>query len=135
MTATVERIKRQPEVGGQRAVEHDRGQWVPPQSQKPNSAGFHRFQRDQAQGVIDEMGREVSEQHETRDQTYASNDHGDGLNLLRPGVYSPHSRVTDRVSVIRAIARSLSRSYRGTFILLLTTSTGLSLLSTCTCRC
>jgi hypothetical protein len=50
--------------------------------------------------VIDEMGREVSQQHETRDQTYASNDHGGGLNLLRPGVYSPLSKATDRVSVI-----------------------------------
>src|SRR4029434_7030628 len=89
----------------------------------------HCFERDQAQGVVDEMGREVSQQHETRDQTYASNDHGSKLNLLRPCVYSPHSRVTDRVSVIRAIARSLSRSYGGTFILLLTTSTGFSLLS------
>src|SRR5262245_30839153 len=105
MTATVERIKRQPEVGGQRAIEHDGRQWVPPQSQKPNSAGFHCFERDQAQGVIDEMGREVSQQHENRDQTYASNDHGSKLNLLRPGVYSPHSRVTERVSVIRAIGR------------------------------
>src|SRR4029450_12342155 len=100
MTATVERIKRQPEVGAQRAVEHDRGQWVAPQSQKPNSAGFHRFQRDQAQGVIDEMGREVSQQHETRDQAYASHDPRSGLNLLRPGVYSPLSGLIDCADII-----------------------------------
>ena len=100
MSASVKRIKCQSEVGGQGAVEHDGGQWVPPQSQKPNTAGFHCFERDQAQGVIDEMGREVSQQHETRDQAYASNDHGSGLNLLRPGVYSPLSGVIDCADVI-----------------------------------
>src|SRR5438034_8516300 len=100
MTAPVERIKRKSEMGSQSAVVHDGGQWIPPQQQKPNTTGFHRIERDQAQGVIDEMGREVSQQRETRDQTYASNDHGGGLNLLRPGVCSPLSKVTDRVSVI-----------------------------------
>src|SRR5262245_47813217 len=100
MTASIERVKCQSEVSSQSAVEHDGGQRVAPQRQNPNTAGFHRCERDQTQGVIDEMGRKVGQQHETRNQAYASNNHGGRLNLLRRCMCSPLSKRTDRTSVI-----------------------------------
>jgi hypothetical protein len=62
----VERVQTQAGVDEQRPIEHGGGSRVAPELHKPPAAGLHRVERDQAQGVIEEMGREVGEEHQPR---------------------------------------------------------------------
>src|SRR5207253_6622851 len=78
MLALIERVEGEPKMDGQRAVEHGCCEPSPPESYKPSPSGFHGLERDQSQGVIDEVGCEIGQQHETRDKPYASNGHGAG---------------------------------------------------------
>src|SRR5215467_10894183 len=55
------------------------------------------------------MGREISQQHETRDKAYASDDHSGGFNLLRPPVRRPLSKGQTAQLSFRAVARNLSQ--------------------------
>src|SRR5438445_10035982 len=76
MLALIERVESKPKMDGQRAVEHGCCEPPPPESHKPSPSSFHGLKRDQSQGVIDEVGCEIGQQHETRDKPYASNGHG-----------------------------------------------------------
>src|SRR5206468_5833638 len=78
MLALIERVESEPKMDSQRAVEHGCCEPPPPESYKPSPSSFHGLKRDQSQGVIDEVGCEIGQQHETRDKAYASNGHGAG---------------------------------------------------------
>jgi hypothetical protein len=83
VASLVKRVKRQHEVGQQRAVEDRSAQRIAPQSQKPCATGFHGIERNQSEGMIEQMGGEIGEQHQARDDPRAPNVHESCANLLR----------------------------------------------------
>ena len=52
-----------------RSIEQNRADRVAPQAVEPGAARLHRLDRDEAQGVIAEMGEEKSAEHEACHQT------------------------------------------------------------------
>ena len=71
----INRVERQNEMGQQRAVEDRGAQRISPQRQKPFTAGFHGTERNQSERMIEQMGGEIGEQHQTRDDPRAPNVH------------------------------------------------------------
>src|SRR5947208_17102035 len=83
MLALIERVESEPKMDSQRAVEHGCCEPPPPESYKASPSSFHGLKRDQSQGVIDEVGWEIGQQHESRDKAYASSGHGAGQSTTR----------------------------------------------------
>src|SRR6266581_4582716 len=124
MLALIERVESKPKMDGQRAVEHGCCEPPPPESYKPSPSSFHGLKRDQSQGVIDEVGCEIGQQHETRDKPYASNGHGGrSIYYEPPGVvYVAKTGAKEGGTACRAAA--IANANCLTAFLLLTASTG-----------
>src|ERR1043166_69668 len=71
----------------QSAVKCDRRNGRAPERQKPNPAAFHGIQRNQTQGVIQEMSDQVKQQDQTATEPYPSDGHREN-NLLRAAAQS-----------------------------------------------
>jgi hypothetical protein len=59
----VERTEGERHVHDERCVQHERGERVTPHREEDAAARFHRLDRDEAEGVVGEVGREIGEQH------------------------------------------------------------------------
>ena len=55
-------------VSEERAVERGGRQWVPPEGEKPHAPRGHGVERNQAEGVVGEVGQEICEEDEAAPQ-------------------------------------------------------------------
>ena len=75
MTPLIKRPQRKTKMRQQRTIEHRRAHRIAPQGEKPDPAGFHRFQRDQAERMVEQVGRQIGQQNKPGDQSRAANIH------------------------------------------------------------
>jgi hypothetical protein len=70
----IDRPERQPEMDDQRSIENDRPDRVAPQPQEWPASMLHGLKRDDAEGVVGEMGEEIERQDEPGRESNPRND-------------------------------------------------------------
>src|SRR4029077_11892826 len=98
--AAIERPVGEEQVADERGVEREGTEVTAPEQDEPLASGQHRVDRDEAERVVEEVGGEVGEQHETQPEARLPDDG-------RPRAGHRHGADRRRYSFVRPL--SLSR--------------------------
>src|SRR5207247_9844306 len=98
---------------GDRPVERERAERIPPARETPSPAGLHRVERDQAERVVAEVQDQVGEEDEGGAESNAADQHGSH----QPGGAAPCWRSTSSMIIVLRPSSSLTRSVRPSFLI------------------
>src|SRR5262249_7239814 len=100
--------QREDAVHRDRAVERQRAERVAPHGEEPSPTRFHRVERDQSEGVIEEVEDDVGEEDERRDEANAADEHG----THQPLGAAPCGRSYSSMIIVLSSSMTLPRSVR-----------------------